>query len=73
MTELQKFSKRMNKSIRDDRIDKGLDYLCSIQKPGETFTLEEIAEVCGCSRQNIHNIQASGMRKIRKQFRYEDF
>ena len=45
-------------------VDAGLRRLCSIQKPGERFTLEAIANECGVSRERIRQIECAALDKL---------
>lgn len=47
-------------------IDVGLDALCRHAKRGQTLTSKEIAEVCGCSFQNIGRIEQTAIAKLRR-------
>jgi len=47
-------------------IDKGLKRMCGRQMPGETFTLEEIAKQCDCTRERIRQIEGQALRKVRR-------
>ncbi len=49
---------------KDPNIDKALKYLS--EKVDRPMTLEEIANVCGCRKQTIHQIYYSAMAKICK-------
>jgi hypothetical protein len=54
--------------LEDGSIDAGL-YLLNIATPrGRTWTQEEIAEVCGCSRALIWLIEKRAMAKLRRLF-----
>jgi DNA-directed RNA polymerase sigma subunit (sigma70/sigma32) len=47
-------------------IDVGLDVLCRLASDGETMTVPDIAEVCGCSAQRIYEIQQKALEKARR-------
>jgi len=50
---------------QDKDIDKALEYLYrNMDRP---MNLEEIANVCGCSKQSIHQIYYSAMSKVCKE------
>lgn len=53
------------------RVDLGLDLLAARFKPGQNFTLEEIAAWCDCSRQAIQAMENSAIKKIRTRLRIE--
>jgi hypothetical protein len=44
-------------------IDIGLDILCRLATEGETLSMPDIADVCGCSTQRIYEIQQSALKK----------
>jgi len=46
-------------------IDIGLSVLCCVAKPGETLTDRDIAEVCGCARNSIYQIEKKALNKLR--------
>lgn len=49
--------------------DIGLSVLLAVRMPGETLTQREIADICGCSRTTIFNIEKSALKKIRQYFK----
>lgn len=49
----------------DGSRDAGLVILSALTERGETRTLEDIAFVCGCTKQNIQNIEKNALRKIK--------
>ena len=49
---------------RDHNIDLGLTVLCVISPPGVTWTLRDLAEICGCSKAEIETIQRTALRKF---------
>lgn len=51
--------------IRDGSVDAGLLVLSLVSPRGVEWTQQEIAFVCGCSAQNIQDIEYRAMRKIR--------
>lgn len=53
----------------DGSVDAGLALLASQTPRGHERTLEEIAEVCGCSLQNIQFIERGALLKIRAEIR----
>jgi len=52
----------------DGSIDAGLSLLLAVTPRGHTRTAEEIAFVCGCSMQNIQQIEYRAMSKLRQAF-----
>lgn len=53
-------------------LDPGLSVLCTLASPGQTLTLEDIAYVCGSSRQHISRIEQSGLKKLRSRLKLSD-
>ena len=56
-------------AIRHHQLDCALDVIATVMLPGETLGQREIADICGCSRSLIHQIEKKALRKIRFQFR----
>lgn len=54
--------------LHDGSIDAGLHLLEVARPPGRTYSAEEIAYVCGCSRSNIWLIERRALGKLRRQF-----
>ena len=52
-------------------IDLGLDVLNTVRLPGEQLSRSDIAHVCGCTRQNIEQIEMRALKKIRLRLRQE--
>jgi hypothetical protein len=50
-------------SLSDAKVIEGLRKLCAGKK--REYTLEQIAEACGCGKENIRNIETRGKRKMR--------
>ncbi len=54
-------------------LDYGLNELHSKALPGQTFSAQRIAEVCGCTKANIERIErqalAHALELMRKRFR----
>lgn len=48
-----------------DSIDVGLAVLSQVNRSGQQMTLEDIAEVCGCHRSRIEQIEKQALRKLR--------
>ena len=46
------------------QVELGLSILCSFAEYDDTLTALEIAEVCGCSRQYINNIEKRALEKL---------
>ena len=47
-------------------IDLGLAVIEAVRQAGETLTCTDIAAICGCTRQNIQQIEARALAKIRR-------
>jgi hypothetical protein len=45
-------------------IDLGLAVLCIITPPGVSWTMRDIADICGCTKTEIETIQRSASRKF---------
>lgn len=54
-------------------IDVGLAVMCAVIPPGVTFSQGEIADVVGCSRNRIYEIERSGVNKLRNNPRLRAF
>lgn len=52
-------------------LDAGLEYLKSIQQPGQRFSRYEIARACGVTHQAIEQREKKILEKIRKRFGIE--
>jgi len=48
---------------RDAEIEIALSALCIYSAPGQTMTFSEIADVCNCSPNTIHNLCKKAMAK----------
>lgn len=46
-------------------IDLGLAVLSSVNRCGQRLTLAEIADVCGCHRSRIEQLEKRALRKLR--------
>ncbi len=55
--------------MKDGGIDAGLALLAYIAEPGETMTCDDIAYVCGVSKQRINQIERKAIAKCRAKFR----
>ena len=51
------------------QFDVGLEIMLRHRLPGETFTLEAIAQVCGVSRERIRQIERDAKRKFMDRLR----
>jgi len=51
-------------------MDENLRAMAAFAKPGWTYTLDDIAEVVGCSKERIRQIQESALRKLRRRTDY---
>ena len=47
-------------------MDENLKVMLAFASPGWTYTLDDIAEVIGCSKERVRQIQDSALRKLRK-------
>jgi len=54
-------------------IDVGLAALCRIARPHQTLTSLEISKVCGCERSRIDQIARSGLKKLKRNLKKEDY
>jgi DNA-directed RNA polymerase sigma subunit (sigma70/sigma32) len=50
---------------KTDRILNGLRTLCAQQPPGHTYSTVEIAAACGCSPENIGQIEKQALERVR--------
>ena len=51
---------------RPKHFDAGLQRMIDTKKPGETFTLDEIAAQCGVTRERVRQIEQSALKKCRR-------
>jgi hypothetical protein len=58
-----------NPSRGPDSVLLGLEVLSAVRGPGERFTLEDIADVCECSKQYVASVESAALRKIRRELR----
>ena len=66
-TECLKARSAKNKSKtprKPAQVDLGLSVLCSVAEYGDTLTVPDIAEVCGCSTQYIYTIEQQAINKL---------
>jgi len=47
-------------------IDITLSVLCAIATEDETMTFRDIADLCGCNKSYIQDLQRSALKKLRK-------
>lgn len=47
-------------------IDMALAVLDIVREPGEALTLEEIADICGCTRSCVLKIERKALKKLRQ-------
>ena len=52
-------------------IDLGLAVASAVSPPGTQWSAQELAEVCGCSRKRIHQLERRALRKLRTALRRE--
>jgi SpoU rRNA methylase family enzyme len=50
---------------RDPQVDLGLAISGATLPPGKTRTITEIAAFCGCSKQNIEQLENKALKKLR--------
>lgn len=62
----KKFSDEI--SLIDGGLDAGLTLLAAATPTGVEMSLDEIAFVCGCSRQDIWHIEHRARRKLKAEF-----
>tara|TARA_R110000824_G_scaffold265887_1_gene454825 strand:+ start:1127 stop:1477 length:351 start_codon:yes stop_codon:yes gene_type:complete len=51
-------------------MDENLRVMMAFASPGWTYTLDDIAECIGCSKERVRQIQDSALRKLRKRTDY---
>jgi predicted DNA-binding protein (UPF0251 family) len=61
----------VDKMKGNEKVDIGLSVCLAVKMPGETLTQRKIADICGCSRTTIFNIEKSALEKIRQYFKRE--
>jgi hypothetical protein len=64
---------QLSGSLRDGGIDAGLLLLSLVTPRGVTRTLDEIAFVCGCTKNNIYLIEKRALKKMRNPVRSRRF
>lgn len=55
-------------SLVDGGLDAGLIVLAAVAERGVELSLDEIAFVCGCNRQDIWHIERRAKRKLKAEF-----
>lgn len=58
----------MTQAEKSSGIDLGLAVISAITPPGHQWTLQDIAEVCGCHKNNIYLIERKALQKLRRRF-----
>jgi hypothetical protein len=58
---------------KDGSFNAGLWCLAQVAEPEEIFSREAIAEVCGCTQQNIARIENRVLKKMREKFKEDRF
>jgi hypothetical protein len=61
----------MSRPNHNVSIDCSLDVIAAVMRPGEQLGQREIADICGCSRSLIHQIEKKALRKVRERLRKE--
>jgi DNA-directed RNA polymerase specialized sigma subunit len=51
---------------KSQRIDLGLAIIAAVRRPGESLTLRDMAEICGCSKSAIWLIERAALKKLRR-------
>jgi hypothetical protein len=51
---------------KKERILLGLEIMSALRVPESRFTAREIAKFCGCSMQNIVQVEAAARRKVKR-------
>jgi hypothetical protein len=59
--------------VEDGSIDAGLLLLGMVTPRGVTWTQDEIAKACGCSRAYIYLLETSAREKLRREFERRGF
>ncbi len=57
-----------NEDLTDGGLDVGLTVLSAVTPHGVERTLEEIAFVCGCNKQDIWHIERRAKQKLKAEF-----
>lgn len=52
-----------------ERVSLGLAILDTVLEPGDRWTLEDIADVAGCSRANIEQLEAKALKSLRRKLK----
>ena len=59
------YRKGIENAKKQMAVDEGLRIARELQEPGEAWTLEQIAEVAGCTRERIRQIESEALKKVR--------
>ncbi len=59
----------MPSTAKQEKILAGLRALCAEQLPGQSFSAEAIAQRCGCTKENIEQIQRKGQARMQHRLR----
>lgn len=59
------FKKGVINAKKQMAIDEGLRIARELQEPGESWTLEQIATVAGCTRERVRQIESEALKKVR--------
>lgn len=59
----------MNSTTKE--MDAALEITARLMRRGDELTQKEIADICGCSRSLVHQIEKSALRKVRTRLRKE--
>ena len=59
------YRKGIENAKKQMAIDEGLRIARALQEPGEAWTLEQIADVAGCTRERIRQIESEALKKVR--------
>lgn len=54
-------------------IDIGLSVLCAVSQRGDVLTIDDIADVCECSRNSIILLEKKALKKLKKKLNRDDF
>lgn len=59
--------------MKSNDVDLGLSVLCVVSQRDDTLSTKDIADVCGCSRNNIDEIEKRALKKLRAKFKSNNF
>jgi DNA-directed RNA polymerase specialized sigma24 family protein len=57
---------------KKERVDLGLALLSLRAKPGSTFTLQEIALWCGCTRDAVMQMEKRALKRVANKLQFHD-